>query len=152
MFLPSWNGTPAALDFAIPSPHRVDAPPEALTTPGATATAYETYKRSFKNTAADCEAQGMAFIPMVGEPTGGWGPSAACTFKAFAKAQAAGSDAPASTILAHEFQHLCTAIRRVNARAVLCRCTGLSDGGTPALTEAAAVLAAHADGVASTAA
>ena len=148
VYLPSWNGTPAALDFAITSPHRLDAPAEALSIPGAAATAYEAHKRFYKNTASDCEAQGMAFLPMVGEPTGGWGTSAACTFKAFAKAQAAGTDMMAGTILATELQHLCTALRRANARAVLCRSCDPCSMANPTFTDAASVLAAQEAGAA----
>ena len=33
------------------------------------------------NTAADSIQQSFSFIPLVGEPTGGWGPSAQCLFK-----------------------------------------------------------------------
>ena len=58
----------------------------------------------------------------MGEPSGGWGPSAICTFKAIAKAQADGSqDLDAGVLLSAELQHLCTAVRRANARAVLSR-------------------------------
>ena len=131
VFLPSW---PAALDVAITSPHRLDAPPEASTRPGATALAYENYKRNYLNTATDCDAQGFQFRPIVGEPTGGWGPSAVCTFKKLAKAQADLSHEDAGHILAIELQHLCTAVRRANARAVLCRSrdTGDASGYVPA--------------------
>ena len=80
VYLPSWNGSPAALDFAITSPHRLDAPREATSTAGAAAAVYEAHRRAYLNTAEDCVAQGIAFIPMVGEPFGGWGTSAICTF------------------------------------------------------------------------
>ena len=121
VYLPSWNGSPAALDFAITSPHRLDAPREATSTAGAAAAAYEAHKRAYLNTAEDCVAQGIAFIPMVGEPSSGWGTSAICTFKALAKAQTAGTDLDSGSVLASELQHLSTAVRRANARAVLCR-------------------------------
>ena len=136
VFVPGW---PAALDLAITSPHRLDAPPETTTKPGAAAAAYESYKRQYLNTATDCEAQGFEFRPIVGEPSGGWGPSAICTFKAIAKAhaQAVGSDEDAGRTLTNELQHLCTAVRRANARAVLCRsCTTHSQ---PSATEADAM-------------
>jgi len=120
VFVPGW---PAALDLAITSPHRLDAPPATSSTAGAAAAAYEGSKRSYLQTAADCEAQGFQFRPIVGEPSGGWGPSAICTFKAIAKAQAqiVGSEVDAGRILSNELQHLCTAVRRANARAVLSR-------------------------------
>ena len=118
IFIPSW---PAALDVAITSPQRLDAPPGAATTAGAAAEAYERHKRAYLNTADDCTAQGFQFRPIVGEPTGGWGPSAICAFKAIARVQATHSHQDASAILASELQHLSTAVRRANARAVLSR-------------------------------
>ena len=137
MFIPSW---PAALDLAITSPHRLDAPPEAVNTPGAAAAAYERHKRSYLNTADDCAAQGFQFRPIVGEPSGGWGPSALCTLKAFAKAQAAVTHSDAGSILALELQHLCTAVRRANARAVLSRGGDTTDPVNTAAATAAAIM------------
>ena len=140
-----WSGgTPAALDFAITSPHRFDASQQASTTAGAAAVAYEAHKRAYLHTADACAAQGIAFLPMVGEPSGGWGPSAICTFKSFAKAQAAGTDLDHGTILKSELHHFCTAVRRANARAVLCR--SCDDGSLPssALLDAASLLASEA--------
>jgi len=124
VYLPSWsNGGPAALDLAITSPQRQDILSQAATRPGAAAEAYEMYKRSYKDTAADCLSQGISFIPMVAEPSGGWGPSAACTLKALSRAAAARSHSGAepSAILAEHLQCLCAAIRRATARAVLRR-------------------------------
>ena len=122
VYLASWqNGSPAALDLAISSPHRQDAPPEATSVPGAAAQAYEGRKRVHLNTAQDCATQGLAFVPIVGEPSGGWGPSAMCTFKAFARAQSVVTGQDAAQILAAELQRLCTVVRRANARAVLSR-------------------------------
>ena len=85
-------------------------------------------------------AQGFQFRPIVGEPSGGWGPSAICTFKAMAKAQAASSYMDESTILSLELQHLCTAVRRANARAVLSRGGDFADSCSAAIADAAALL------------
>ena len=137
MFIPSWS---AALDLAITSPQRLDAPPEATTTSGAAAEAYERHKRAYLNTADDCVSQGLQFRPIVGEPSGGWGPSAMCTFKAIAKAHAAGSHQDAGSILAVELQHLCTAVRRANARAVLSRGCDTTVLPSSACADAAAIL------------
>jgi hypothetical protein len=142
VFIPSWS---AALDLAITSPQRLDAPPEAVTTPGAAAEAYERHKRAYLNTAEDCATQGLQFRPIVGEPSGGWGPSAMCTFKAIAKAHAAGSHQDAGSILALELQHLCTAVRRANARAVLSRGCDTSAFPSSACAHAAAILQSPED-------
>lgn len=108
--------------------------------PGAAAEAYERYKRRYLNTAEDCAAQGFQFRPIVGEPSGGWGPSAICTFKTIAKIRSADSHRDAGQILSLELQHLCTAVRRANARAVLTRGRDDSVAHT-AVTEAAILLA-----------
>ena len=139
MLIPSWS---AALDLAITSPQRLDAPPEAVTTPGAAAEAYERHKRAYLE---DCATQGLQFRPIVGEPSGGWGPSAMCTFKAIAKAHAAGSHQDAGSILALELQHLCTAVRRANARAVLSRGCDTSAFPSSACAYAAAILQSPED-------
>ena len=145
MYLPFWNGKPAALDFAITSPHQARSPPDALHNSGATARAYECFKRSHLRTAEDCEAQGMAFLPMVAEPSGGWGPSAVCTFKAMAKVQATCSDRDHQSILASELCQLSTVLRRANARAVLSRGVDITSPGTTAQANASAILHASED-------
>ena len=96
---------------------------------------------SYLNTAGDCADQGIIFLPMVGEPSGGWGPSAICAFKALARAQAACSGQTRATVLAAELQHLCTVVRRANARAVLRRDNGDEMLRPAAVANAAAVLA-----------
>ena len=68
IFIPTW---PAALDVAITSPQRLDAPHAAITTAGAAAEACEWHKRAYLGTADDCAAQGFQFRPIIGEPTGG---------------------------------------------------------------------------------
>jgi len=124
VFLPSWSGgAPAALDLAITSPQRLDVLRQASLRKGAAAEAYEVYKRNYLDTSAVCTSQGLSFIPMVAEPSGGWGPSGFCTLKALARAAAARSPTGAepSAILAERLQRLCGAIRRATARAVLRR-------------------------------
>ena len=124
VYLPSWtDGAPAALDLAVTSPHRQDVLSQASLRCGAAAEAYESYKRTYLGTVSDCNSQGLSFVPMVAETTGGWGPSAHCTLKALARAAAAHSSSGAepSAILAEHLQRLCAAIRRATARAVLRR-------------------------------
>ena len=64
----------------------------AATKPGTTQRRWQApcrwQKRSYLYIAEDCATQGLQFRPIVGEPSGGWGPSAMCTFKAIAKAHA----------------------------------------------------------------
>jgi hypothetical protein len=87
VFLPSWTGgASAALDLGITNPQRIDLLTLAAQQAGTAETAYELVKRNHMTTAADCQSQGMSYIPIVGEPSGGWGPSALCAFKALARA------------------------------------------------------------------
>ena len=83
--------------------------------------AYEHHKRTYLDVAAVCESQGISFIPIVGETSGGWGPSAMCTFKALAKATLADEADGHDNTLHNHMQRMCTAVRRANARAVLRR-------------------------------
>ena len=141
VYLPNWfGGTPAALDFAITSPHRQDISAVASTRVGAAAEAYELYKRSYLGTDNDCRAQGIAFIPMIAETSGGWGPAAMCTIKRIAKAAAIRADLDPGKVLAAHLASLCTVIRRANARAVLRRSPEDTRGRPPegALTALAA--------------
>ena len=62
-----------SLDLAVSSPLRHDIVDAAAVQAGAAASSYEAYKQSYRNTANDCLAQGMSFIPTVAEPSGGWG-------------------------------------------------------------------------------
>ena len=72
VFLPSWDfGSPAAFDFAIVSPQRQDVLSQASQTSGAAALLYEQHKRVYLNTEAECAQQGVLFIPLVAESTGG---------------------------------------------------------------------------------
>ena len=141
VFLPSWlEGRPAALDIAITSPQRLEIIQEASTRMGSAAAAYEAFKRAHLNTAEDCIAQGMAFIPMIAETSGGWGTSAICTLKALSRAAAARSDRSSGFILSEQLQLLGSAIRRAKARAVLRRDTGSENLVSSAFASAAAVL------------
>ena len=130
VYLPSWkHGRPAALDLAITSPQRRDIIVASSATQGATAAAYEQFKRAHLDTEQDCISQGISFIPMVAETCGGWGTSAMCTLKALAKLATQKFDANATDMDANprlrvHLQKTCTAIRRANARAVLRRAQG----------------------------
>jgi hypothetical protein len=82
---------------------------------------YERTKREHLQTATACRAQGLLFIPVVAEPSGGWGPSGLAALKHIAKvSEGSGARAP-GTALREFLQQLCVAIRRADARAVLRR-------------------------------
>ena len=122
VFLPCWSqGASAALDIAITSPSRADFVLEASRRPGAAAAAYEQSKRNYLNTATDCLQQGFNFIPIVGEPSGGWGPSAQCIFKAMARLISAQSGREATIELQERRRPIGVFLRRSNARAIFAR-------------------------------
>jgi hypothetical protein len=125
VYVPSWKqGAAAAFDLAITSPHRVDMVQQASLKPGAAAEAYEQFKRSFLDTAADCQRQGISFIPIVGESSGGWGPSALCVFKALARSIANSTGRDAAEVLREHRQALGVFLRQANARAIFRRDPG----------------------------
>ena len=73
---------PAAFDFAVTSGLRDECLHTAATDADAHLLQYEDFKRSYLATDAQCNDEGMSFIPMVVDACGGgWGPEAK-TFKA----------------------------------------------------------------------
>ena len=125
VFIQAWkHGTPAALDFAVTSPHRHDIRLEASRSSGFAASSYEQHKRDYLNTARDCQQQGFAFLPMVAETSAGWGPSALCVFKSLARALATKTGEDPSMVLRDHRQAISVALRRANARAVFARQPG----------------------------
>ena len=117
VYVPSWKqGAPAAFDLAVTS--------QASLRPGAAAEAYEHFKRRFLDTAAGCQRQGISFIPIVGEPSGGWGPSALCVFKALARSIANTTGRDVAEVLKEHRQALGVFLRQANARAIFRRDPG----------------------------
>ena len=116
-----------------------------MTRVGAAAEAYEAYKRSFLDTAAVCRAQGIAFVPLVAESSGGWGASAMCTFKRLARAIAIRTDSDPGRVLSANLATLCSNIRRNNARSLLTRAP--EDMRWRPAESALGALAAFADGL-----
>ena len=142
VFMPSGsNGSPVALDLAITTPHRIGISSLAAQRSGAAAEEYEQHKRRYLDTAADCESQGIAFVPMVGEPTGGWGSSAICMLKSLARAISSRTGVESGKIHAEHLQLLCSSIRRSRARAVFRRDHGLASAGESSVLGAASILA-----------
>ena len=86
MYVPSWvHGQPAAFDLAITSPQRQEVLTQASLVIGHAAVQYEGWKRSYLQTEEECRQQGVQFVPLVAESSGGWGDSALATFKKMAK-------------------------------------------------------------------
>ena len=98
VWVPSWGlHGPAAFDLAATvglRPGRHAAVAAAADRPAAD---YEARKSSHLNTRAVCEAQGLQFIPLVVEASGGWAPSAVRTWKELAAAQCGSAALAASS-------------------------------------------------------
>ena len=122
MFLPSWtSGRPCALDFAITPCQRLDRVADAARADRKVAIHYEDFKRRYLDTELTCNQQGIDFVPMIFEATGGMGPVAEQHLRSIAKltAQRSGQDTDKCF---HQFlETLSVCIRRAGARAVLRR-------------------------------
>jgi hypothetical protein len=132
----------AALDFAVVSPLRQDIMIQAAERAVAAATAYETHKRSHLNTDVECTRQGVAFIPMVAESSGGWGPQGFETLRQLAKIAAANSGRDGDATMGQLLQRLCVLIWSAKARAVLRRAGHPDDLAVSAVESAAAAMTA----------
>jgi hypothetical protein len=118
---------------------------EAALQAGAAASAYETFKRAHLNTEAECSQQGVFFIPMVAESSGGWGPEGLKTLRQLAKTVAGQTCGDADTSMGHLLQSLSVVIRSAKARAVLRRAGHHGDPLASAVESAAAALMASVD-------
>jgi len=140
-YVPSWqHGVPAAFDFAITSPVRQDMVALTAQSCGAAAKAYEQTKKSFLNTASDCQQQGFSFIPIVGESSGGLGPSASWVFKTIANSIANSTGRDAGAVLREHRQALGVLLRQANARAIFSRDPGTIASISDPLTSASVAL------------
>ena len=143
VFLPSFDfGAPAALDLAIISPQRQDVLTQAVLASGAAAVQYEQRKRNFLDTETQCSQQGVLFIPMVAESSGGWGPSGRSTLRKLAKAAGQRCARDEETSLSQILERLSVAVRAAKARAVLRRAGGVDDLAGDPIDAAATALAA----------
>ena len=98
VYVPALAGSPAALDFAITAPQRQEILAMSSQHTAAAAAAYARHKEVHLDTAKQCEAQGIVFVPMVAEVTGTWDAGAAIVLKHIAHAVAARSgEDPGST-------------------------------------------------------
>eukprot|EP00666_Eupelagonemidae_sp_cell4sb_P017976 gene17976-biopygen815 len=139
---------PTAFDFAVTSPHRLDVQRRAADVGGIAAADYEGFKRTFRDTADECARDGISFIPIGFEPSGGCGPSATDVSRRLTRGGSAGAGTdPAAFALRHR-QKWSVLVRRLAARRVLRRLQGSSPlhGGhllSPAQEAAEATAAAR---------
>ena len=125
VYIPSWRyGAPAALDVAVTSPVQQSIVGQAALTAGAAAKAYEARKRTHLDTEALCNQQGIQFLPIVAECSGGWGADSLKSLRHLARVSADRSGRKQSHVFTELLQSLCIIIRSAKARAVLRRAPG----------------------------
>ena len=128
VYIPRWRSGPsAAWDFAVTSGLRLDALVDATTGSDAVTAKYEDFKCSHLDTKAQCQSQGITFVPMIVEAVGGgWGKSARCVWSELAKSSALATGEleteSSSAVLLR--QRLSMALHRESARACLKRFGG----------------------------
>ncbi|CAE7877689.1 Parg, partial [Symbiodinium necroappetens] len=97
---------------------------------------YEDRKRSFQDTDTLCRGQGLQFVPLVAEATGGgWGPTAVKTWRELGGLYAARLGLTASEGTEQLLQSLSVTLQRENARAVLRRLPEAGEEGRGPLLE-----------------
>ena len=122
VFLPSWcHGAPAAFDLAVSSPQRQEALQLVALGPGKAVQAYEHTKRQHLHTEAMCKQQGLVFLPLVAEPSGGWGPTAVMVLKRMARAAEHRRGLPKGCLFRSWLQRLSVALRTADSMAALRR-------------------------------
>ena len=84
--------------------------------------AYEIFKRSHMDTEYICREEGITFIPLICEATGGgWGPAANAVWSELAKYKSTLTGETASITATRLLQSLGLILHRENARAILRR-------------------------------
>ena len=125
VYIPRWrSGPPAAWDFAVTSGLRLEAVSDSARDSGAVLKQYEDFKCSHLETRAQCQGQGITFIPMVIEAVGGgWGEAAKGVWSELAKTSALAfgelQTKDAAALLLR--QRLSMTLHRENARSCLRR-------------------------------
>ena len=125
VYIPRWrSGPPAAWDFAVMSGLRAEWLANSVQDLDAVFSSYEDFKCSHQDTRAQCQAQGVNFIPMVMEASGGgWGKTARGVWSELAKTSALATgelESDRSCAIALQ-QRLSMTLHRENARACLRR-------------------------------
>ena len=125
IYFPRWRaGPPAAWDFAVTSGLGLDSITDSIRNPNAATTKYQDFKCSYKDTASECQAQGITLVPMIMEAVGGgWGNVARGVWSELAKtsALATGELETERFCAIMLLQRLSVTLHRENARSCLRR-------------------------------
>ena len=123
VYIPQWGlRGPAAFDLAVTSGLRGDVLAASAADGSRASAAYEARKRSHQHTEAQCDAQGLQFVPLVAEACGGgWGKTAMITWRTLGSLISARTGESTSIVIEQLLQSLSVSLQRENARAVLRR-------------------------------
>ena len=123
VYIPRWKGgRPAALDLAVTSGLSTEALRESARDGEAAALRYEGFKCEHLNTRTQCQSEGITFIPVVAEASGGgWAPEARMVWTDIAKLSALASGESVQSITMRLLQSLGVILHRESARAILRR-------------------------------
>ena len=128
VYIPRWRaGPPAAWDVAVTSGMQLGVMADTVSDPDSVLTRCVDFKTSYRDTHAQCQAQGITFIPMVVEAVGSaWGQVARGVWSELAKTSALATgelqtDASCAIWL---LQRLSMTLHRENARSCLKRFGG----------------------------
>ena len=147
MYVPRFrSGVPAALDFAVTSGLQSSVLHLAAQSEDAATMRYEGLKSDHLDTKSHCESEGITFVPMVVEASGGsWGPEARKIWSRLAKHQAQATGESQSFVANQLLQNMGITLHRENARAVLRRAPrAWADPGVNRLSAAVTLAAAAA--------
>ena len=119
IFLQNWRGRQTAFDVAVTSPLGRSILPQSSKTAGAALSAMKANK--VNKHSRPCQANGIAFIPLVVETLGGWEADALFHLRAIAKQTAARSASLAPIVIRQFFQRLSVLLQRSNAALIAAR-------------------------------
>ena len=119
LFLQNWRGRQTAFDVAVTSPLSRSALPQSSKTAGAALASMKANKINKHSRA--CQANGIAFVPLVAETLGGWETDALFHLRAIAKQTAARSASQAPIAIRQFFQRLSVLLQRANAALIAAR-------------------------------
>ena len=111
-----------AFDIAVTSGLRNDIVNQSVEAGSAATIMYEDFKRSYLNTEAICQEEGISFIPLVCEADGGgWGPAAGRVWSELAKHKSFLTGEQSSVLATRLLQSLGLILHRENARSIIRR-------------------------------
>ena len=114
MLIPCWDGgRDAALDVTVVHPLQQALVTEAAQTPGHAV--QEAHNRKWRASGADCQEQGISFLPMAVESSGGWHEGAVAQIKKLASAAARQTGQEEKEAAFHAFTRLSILLQRGNA-------------------------------------